>query len=93
MVKLLLDDNKSLPKTNGGPRTRTSRVMANPPFKLTSNLGIHTPWKFNSEFTPENIPGPKRRGSSSNHHFAGSMLNFLREGIFGTFFQAKVLKF
>ena len=34
------------------------------------------PWKFNSEFSPENIPGPKRKGSSSNHHFSGAMLNF-----------------
>ncbi len=27
----------------------------------------YPPWKFNSEFTPENRPGPKRKGSSSNH--------------------------
>ena len=26
---------------------------------------ISTPWKFNSEFTTENLPGPKRKGSSS----------------------------
>ena len=26
----------------------------------------HTPWKFNSEFTPENKPGPEGKGSSSS---------------------------
>ena len=31
-----------------------------------------TPWKFNSEFSPEKLPGPKRKGSSSNHHFSGA---------------------
>ena len=28
----------------------------------------------NSEFTPENRPGHKRKGSSSNHPFSGAML-------------------
>ena len=38
----------------------------------------NTPWKFNSEFTPENLQNyhPKRKGSSSNYHFSGAMLNF-----------------
>ena len=32
-----------------------------------------------SQFAPEkseNVPGPKKKGSSSNYHFAGAMLNF-----------------
>ena len=33
-----------------------------------------TPWKFNS--SPLKIYHPKRKGSSSNHHFSGAMLNF-----------------
>ena len=33
-----------------------------------------TPWKFNS--SPLKIYQPKRKGSSSNHHFSGAMLNF-----------------
>ena len=33
-----------------------------------------TPWKFNS--SPLKISHPKRKGSSSNHHFSGAMLNF-----------------
>ena len=36
----------------------------------------------NSEFAPENRPGPKRKGSSSNHQFSGAMLVSFREGIF-----------
>ena len=32
-----------------------------------------TPWKYYSEFTPENRPGPKRKGLSSNHHFSGAI--------------------
>ncbi len=35
-----------------------------------------TPPKFNSEFTPEKLPKSNRKGSSSNHYFSGSMLNF-----------------
>ena len=34
-----------------------------------------TPRNFNSEFTRENRPGPKWKGSSSNHHFSATMLN------------------
>ncbi len=34
----------------------------------------HTPWKFNS--SPLKINHPKRKGSSSNHHFSGAKLNF-----------------
>ena len=33
-----------------------------------------TPWKFNS--SPLKIYHPKRKGSSSNHHFSWAMLNF-----------------
>ena len=33
-----------------------------------------TPWKFIS--SPLKIYHPKRKGSSSNHHFSGAMLNF-----------------
>ena len=28
--------------------------------------------KFNSEFSPEKLPKPKKKGSSSNHHFSGA---------------------
>ena len=35
-----------------------------------------TPRNFNSEFTRENRPGPKWKGSSSNHYFSGAMLKF-----------------
>ena len=28
--------------------------------------------KFNSEFTPEKLPKPNRKGSSSKHHFSGA---------------------
>ncbi len=28
----------------------------------------------NSEFTPEKLPGPNRKGLSSNHHFSGAKL-------------------
>ena len=31
-----------------------------------------TPPKFNSEFTPEKLPKPNRKGASSNHHFSGA---------------------
>ena len=42
------------------------------------------PWKFNSKFAPENKPGPKRKGSSSNHHFSGGeLLNFRGVCFFG----------
>ena len=36
----------------------------------------NTPLKFNSEFTPEKLPGPNGKGLSSNHHFSGAVLNF-----------------
>ena len=42
--------------------------------------GMDVP-KFNSEFTPANVPGPKRKGSSSNHHFSGASCK-LRGGIY-----------
>ena len=32
--------------------------------------------KFDSEFIPEKLPKPNRKGSSSNHYFSGPMLNF-----------------
>ena len=32
--------------------------------------------KFNSELSPEKLPKPNRKGSSSKHHFSGAMLNF-----------------
>ena len=38
----------------------------------TNREGTHL--KFNTG--PEKLPGPKRKGSSSNHHFSGAMLNF-----------------
>ena len=44
-------------------------------------LHPHPRPKFNSEFSPEKWPGPKRKGLSSNHHFSGSMLNFRHETI------------
>ena len=28
------------------------------------------------QFAPEKLPKPNRKGSSSNHHFSGAMLNF-----------------
>ena len=38
---------------------------------------IVPPPKFNSEFSPEKLPGPNRKGSSSNHlFFRGELLNF-----------------
>ena len=33
---------------------------------------IHAPPKFNSEFSPEKLPKPNRKGSSSNHYFSGA---------------------
>ena len=30
------------------------------------------PPKFNSEFSPEKLPKPNRKGLSSNHHFSGA---------------------
>ena len=35
----------------------------------------YSPWKFNSEFTPENKPSQKGK-QSSNHQFSGAMFNF-----------------
>ena len=46
---------------------------------ILSTLGgvcFFSPWKFNS--SPLKIYHPKRRGSSSNHHFSGTMFNFGR---------------
>ena len=45
-----------------------------------------TPPKFNSEFTPEKLPKPNRKGSSSNHHFSGVFAVKLR-GCNKTFHQ------
>ena len=45
---------------------------------LASTRGISaarlTPWKFN--ISREKYTIPKRKGSSSKHHFSGDMLNF-----------------
>ncbi len=38
-------------------------------------MGKGTSPKFNSEFTPEKLPGPKK-GKSSNYPFSGARLNF-----------------
>ena len=50
---------------------------------VNKNNTLDTPPKFNIEFTPPKFNSsplksylPNRKGSSSNHHFAGSMLNF-----------------
>lgn len=50
------------------------------------------PWKFNSEFTPENTPSPKKKGEqSSNHNFSRAILNF---GVnFGVYFLNDFLIF
>ena len=49
-------------------------------------------WKFNSEFTPENTPSPKKKGEqSSNHNFSRAILNF---GVnFGVYFLNDFLIF
>ena len=39
--------------------------------KISGAIQACTLPKFNSEFTPEKLPGPKRKGLSSNHHFSG----------------------
>ena len=49
-------------------------------FAAFPKININTLPKLNSEFTPEKLPKPKRKGSSSNHHFSGAMLSF--QGVF-----------
>ncbi len=44
-----------------------------PYFRFNTHIFNSTPWKFNSEFSPENfVKGPNRKGSSSNHQFSGA---------------------
>jgi len=47
-----------------------------PPIFVGENLG--SPWKFNSEFTPEKWPNPNRKGSRLPvpSFFRGELLNF-----------------
>ena len=55
-----LQKNTEKAEVNGGAEKKTYDIL---------------PGSF-SQFAPENKPGPKRKGSSSNHHFSGAMLNF-----------------
>ena len=50
---------------------------------VIGSMGYNSPTYFNgippgslTGNAPEKLPKPNRKGSSSNHHFSGSMLNF-----------------
>ena len=66
--------------TFGCSTATTYEIWQHMNFELLQLVGCqisNTLPKFNSEFTPKNRPGPKRKRSSSNYpFFRGELLNF-----------------
>ena len=75
-VKLLVGPTfvKSHDQLKGTKGIRRSPKMCQDSLGGVSIVHQHTPAKFNS--SPLKMDHPNRKGSSSNHHFSGAMLNF-----------------